>query len=66
MRKVILFVSSAAMVLGGLYIVASELLVATAIYFRPLFVGAILILLGGYLLWTDFVAPRLGIRTWED
>jgi hypothetical protein len=21
---------------------------------------------GGYLLWADFIAPRLGISTWED
>jgi hypothetical protein len=66
MRKIILFVLSVALVLGGFYVVVFELLVSSAIYFRLFFVGAILILLGGYLLWTDFLAPRLGVRTWED
>jgi hypothetical protein len=66
MRKLILLILSSAMLVAGTYAVVFELLFANLIWFRFVFGGAILALLGGYLLWTDFVALRLGIRTWED
>ena len=61
-RKVLVFVISTAMLVGGLYLVASEVSVADIIYFRFGIVGAIVAMLGAYLLWTDIVAPMLGIK----
>ena len=60
-RKLLVFVISTAMLVGGLYLVASEVSVADIIYFRFGIVGAIVAMLGAYLLWTDIVAPMLGI-----
>jgi hypothetical protein len=66
MRKLLLFIIASALLMGGLYLVGAELVLAQDIYFRVLAVGALLAALGGYLLWTDFAAPYLGIKTWED
>jgi len=60
-RELLVFVISTAMLVGGLYLVASEVSVADIIYFRFGIVGAIVAMLGAYLLWTDIVAPMLGI-----
>jgi hypothetical protein len=65
-RKFILLLLTGAMLAGGIYLVTFELLFAQVIFFRLMVGGGLLALAGGYLLWTDFVAPRLGIRTWED
>ena len=54
------------MLFGGLYLVFIELLFARTIYFRFIIGGTVLVVMGGYLIWADFVAPRLGIKTWED
>ena len=54
------------MLVGGLYLVIIELLFARIIYFRFIIGGTVLVVMGGYLLWTDFLAPGLGIKTWED
>ena len=61
-RKVLVFVISTAMLVGGLYLVTSEVSVADIIYFRFVIAGALVAVLGGYLLWTDIVAPMLGIK----
>ena len=66
MRKLVLLVLSGAMFLGGLSLLVGELLFASLIYARFLVAGGVLAFAGGYLLWTDFIAPRLGIKTWED
>jgi hypothetical protein len=71
MRKLLLLILSGAMLIGGLYLVIIELLFARVIYFRFViggFVigGTVLVVMGAYLVWADFVAPRLGIKTWED
>jgi hypothetical protein len=66
MRKLILFILSGAMLIGGLYAAVFELLFARIIYFRFVFGGSVLAFAGAYLLWADFIAPRLGIKTWED
>ncbi|MEW6640906.1 MAG: hypothetical protein AB1586_10415 [Pseudomonadota bacterium] len=65
-RKVILFLLAAAMISGGVYLLAAELLTARILYSRLVVAGGFLIVLGGYLLWTDFIAPALRIKTWED
>ncbi|HZP77214.1 MAG TPA: hypothetical protein VFB45_13810 [Pseudolabrys sp.] len=64
MRKLIVFFLASAMLFGGLYVLATELL--SGIFFDFLFLGAVFAALGGYLLWVDFAAPALGIKTWES
>ncbi len=64
-RKLLLFIIAIAMVGGGLYLVGAELLLARRISPQFLVGGGLLVLFGGYLLWVDFVAPALGVRTWE-
>jgi hypothetical protein len=54
------------MLVGGLYLVVIELLFARIIYFRFIIGGTVLVVMGGHLLWTDFLAPGLGIKTWKD
>jgi hypothetical protein len=66
MRKLILFILSIAMLIGGLYLIGAEFLTATKVYFRFMIGGAVLVTLGAYLLWVDFAAPALGIKTGEE
>lgn len=54
------------MLMGGLYVAIFELLFARIIFFRFVFGGTILAFAGAYLVWTDFIAPRFGLKTWED
>jgi hypothetical protein len=57
-RKLPLLVLAGLMLVGGVYV---------ALFGHRFFVAAVLIALAGaYLLWTDFIAPRFGIKTWED
>jgi len=46
------------MVVGGLYLLGVELLLAERIYLRSIIVGAMLVAAGGYFLWTDFIALK--------
>ena len=64
-RKLLLLIISIAMLGGGLYLVGAQLLIAHQFLGRFFAGGALLILFGGYLLWVDFIAPALGIKTWE-
>jgi hypothetical protein len=64
-RKLLLFIIAIAMLGGGLYLVGGQLLTANGILGRFVAGGALLVLFGGYLLWVDFIAPALGIKTWE-
>jgi hypothetical protein len=66
MRKLLLLVLSSAMLMGGLYVAIFELLFARIIFFRFVFGGAFLAFAGAYLIWADFIAPRFGVKTWED
>jgi hypothetical protein len=66
MRKLVLLILSSAMLIGGLYATIFELLFARIIFFRFVIGGTILAFAGAYLIWTDFIAPKLGIKTWED
>ena len=66
MRKLILFILSGAMLFGGLYTAVFEVFFARIISFRFAIGGGVLAFAGAYLIWTDFIAPRLGIKTWED
>jgi hypothetical protein len=60
MRKVILLIITVAMIAGGLYLLAAELLWARIIYFKVVIGAAVLLTLGAYLLWNDFVGPLFG------
>jgi hypothetical protein len=46
------------MLVGGLYLFASEILLADIIYFRFVIGGAVVAVLGAYLLWTDEPIPN--------
>jgi hypothetical protein len=52
--------------MGGLYLAIFELLFARIIFFGFVIGGTILAFAGAYLIWTDFIAPRFGVKTWED
>jgi hypothetical protein len=62
----VLLILATAMLVGGLYAAIFELLFARVIFFRFVIGGGILAFAGAYLMWTDFIAPKLGIKTWED
>jgi hypothetical protein len=66
MRKLLLLILSSAMLMGGLYLVIVELLFARIVFFRFVIGGTMLAVAGAYLIWADFIAPMLGIKTWED
>lgn len=66
MRKIIMLIVSVLMLVGGICLVGDEILFAKVVYFRFVIGGAILATVGAYLIWCDFIAPILGIKTWED
>jgi len=54
------------MLIGGLYLAIFELMFAHVIFFRFVMGGAVLAVVGGYLLWVEFIAPVLGVKTSES
>jgi hypothetical protein len=54
------------MLITGLSSVIFELFFAPTFSFRFVVYPSVLAVLGTYLIWTDFIAPRFGIKTWED
>jgi hypothetical protein len=71
-RKLVLFLIYAAMISGGLYLLVAQVLrpfqFGDHYYWYPklMLAVAILMLLGGYLMWVDFIAPALRIKTQEE
>lgn len=73
MRKAFLFVFSVAMFVGGLWLLSELFFAVTAapvtspmkIVKMSVLAGALLTTLGAYLLWSDFIAPLLGISSDE-
>jgi hypothetical protein len=63
MRKRLLLVLSVAMLAGGVYLLATELLWVEQRNGLTVLMGLMLVAFGAYLLWVDFVAPVLGIKT---
>jgi hypothetical protein len=63
MRKRLLLVLSVAMLGGGVYLLATELLWVDQRNGLTVLMGLMLVAFGAYLLWADFVAPGLGIKT---
>ena len=66
MRRLLLFALSSAMLVGGLYLAIFELVFARIVFLRFVLGGAVLAVVGAYLLWVDFIAPKLGIKTPES
>jgi hypothetical protein len=60
LTKLMIFVVAAPMALFGLYVLIAELLLVHHIYFRFVLAGIVLLVLGGALLWVNFLAPLLG------
>lgn len=66
MRRFLLAILSGATLFGGLYLISLDLFFIHRPSVRFVIGGAIFVVVAGYLLWADFIAPRLGIKTWED
>jgi hypothetical protein len=67
MRKLLVFLIAIALLAFGLYWTMGELLwPQPVISAKLLLAGVFPMLIGGYLLWADFIAPALGIKTGED
>ena len=70
MRKLLLFLFSTLMFGGGIYWTVAEAVyedrVSSKLNYMITAGGVMLTMLGAYLLWIDFVAPALNIKTWED
>jgi hypothetical protein len=66
MRKLLVLILSSGILIGGLYLIIIETFFAHIMYRRFVVGGAVLAVAGAYLIWVDFVAPRLGVKTWED
>ena len=66
MRKLLLLILSSAMLIGGLYVATFVAVVCPhhflSIYFRRDYFGVV----GRLSHVADFIAPRFGIKTWED
>jgi hypothetical protein len=64
-RKLLIFLISIAMIGGGLYMLVAETFWAEHHFRKIMLAGVLLVLLGGYLIWADIIAPVLGIKTPE-
>jgi hypothetical protein len=60
LKKVLICLVGAAMLLGGLYFLAAEAVLVHRTFLRIVILGLMLTMMGGYLLWAELVAPRLG------
>jgi hypothetical protein len=60
MRKVIVFILAIAMIVSGLYVLASQFLWSHYISGRFVMMGALLTTLGVALVWAAFIEPILG------
>ena len=66
MRRIFLFIFSLAMLVGGIYWIWFEVFWAAHVRGAYVMMGVLPAFLGAYLLWVDFAAPALGIRTGEE
>ena len=53
-------------VLAGLSLMIFEYAYAAHPMGKLMFAGIGMTCIGLYLAWTDFIAPRMGVKTWED
>jgi hypothetical protein len=59
MRQVLSFVFASALLIGGLYLLYMELVVASVVVGKLLLVGSFVAFLGAAWLWADFISPLL-------
>jgi hypothetical protein len=60
MRKLLIFVVATPLLVGGLYLLAAELFLVHRTFLRIIIAASMLTAMGGYPLWVEFIAPRLG------
>jgi hypothetical protein len=61
LKKVLICIVGAALLLGGLYFLLAEAFLVQRVFSRIVILGLMLTMMGGYLLWAELVAPRLGV-----
>ena len=61
LKKVLICLVGAALLLGGLYFLFAEAFLVSRVFSRIVILGLMLTMIGGYLLWTELVAPRLDV-----
>jgi hypothetical protein len=57
MRRIVCFGLYAAMMVGGAVVIYMQLFLSTIIYFKFVAGAGMLLALGGYLFWEDFLKP---------
>jgi hypothetical protein len=62
MQKLVIFVVSVPMAVGGLYFLVAELLLVHHMYFRFVLAALVMLILGASLLWINFIGPLFGIK----
>jgi hypothetical protein len=62
MRKLLLLAMALTMVCGGLYVAVADFLWTPIIHGKFVVGAAVLVVIGSYLLWADFLAPWLGMK----
>ncbi|MGO9360051.1 MAG: hypothetical protein ACLP1D_20690 [Xanthobacteraceae bacterium] len=60
LRKVMICLVGAVMLCGGLYFLFAEAFLVQRVFSRIVIMGLLLTMMGGYLLWAELIAPRLG------
>ena len=65
MRKVLSFTLAAALLVSGVYLFAVDGFSGGIIFGKVILASGLLIAVGGWWLWSDFIAPALG-RKVED
>jgi hypothetical protein len=65
LRTALIFVMATAMLLAGLYLLGAEAFLVHHVFLRMVIAGLMLTMMGGYLMWANFVAPLLGIASGE-
>jgi hypothetical protein len=65
MRQVVSFTVASALLMGGLYLLYIELMVAAIVMGKLVIAGAFVAFLGAAWLWADFIAPLLRGRETE-
>jgi hypothetical protein len=60
LRKVLICIVGAALLLGGLYFLLAEAFLAHRFFMRIVILGLMLTMMGGYLLWAEVGVPLMG------
>lgn len=65
MRKLLIFAVGMVLLVGGLWVLIQQLFFSPVIHFIAVASAGFFGFIGAYLLWEDFVAPRLADRSSE-